>query len=143
VDRWDDEDDQGARTEAGNRDVPISGSLLADLNGWRAQTRYAGPEDWVFPTRSGGYRDQAQSRKELHRLYVKVTEATPGLRPRVEPRWHDLRHFAISTWIDANLQAIQTFAGHSDPGTTLRIYGHLFPKESHRENDGPHRTPNL
>ena len=48
--------------------------------------------------------------------------------------WHALRHFAVSTWIEAGLtpKAVQTFAGHASLAITMDRYGHLFPSEDHR-----------
>ena len=45
-----------------------------------------------------------------------------------------LRHFAISTWIEAELapKTVQTFAGHSSLQITMDRYGHLFPSEDHQ-----------
>ena len=44
-------------------------------------------------------------------------------------RVHDLRHFYISTLIDANLnpKVIQSRAGHATLAETMDTYGHLFP----------------
>lgn len=48
--------------------------------------------------------------------------------------WHALRHFAVSTWIEAGLQpkAVQTLAGHASYAITMNRYGHLFPSEDHK-----------
>jgi integrase len=48
--------------------------------------------------------------------------------------WHGLRHFAVSTWIEAGLspKTVQTFAGHASLQVTMDRYGHLFPSEDHR-----------
>ena len=45
-----------------------------------------------------------------------------------------LRHFAISTWIEAELapKTVQTFAGHSSLQITMDRYWHLFPSEDHQ-----------
>jgi integrase len=54
---------------------------------------------------------------------------------KIEPiGWHALRHFAVSTWIEAGLQpkAVQTLAGHSSFHITMSRYGHLFPSEDHQ-----------
>ena len=55
--------------------------------------------------------------------------APPGLF-----NWHALRHFAISTWIEAGLspKTVQTFAGHSSLAVTMDRYGHLFKSDDHR-----------
>jgi integrase len=43
-------------------------------------------------------------------------------------RWHDLRHFAVSTLIaqGADILTIARIAGHKDPNVTLRVYSHLM-----------------
>jgi len=48
--------------------------------------------------------------------------------------WHSLRHYTISTWIEARLapKTIQTFAGHSSLQVTMDRYGHLFPSDDHK-----------
>ncbi len=48
-------------------------------------------------------------------------------------RWHDLRHFAVSLWIEQGFssKAVQTFAGHSSVQMTMDRYGHLFPSPEH------------
>ncbi|WP_420882153.1 tyrosine-type recombinase/integrase [Rhizobium gallicum] len=49
--------------------------------------------------------------------------------------WHALRHFAVSTWIEAGLRpkAVQTLAGHASYAITMDRYGHLFPSENHKD----------
>ena len=57
----------------------------------------------------------------------------PGLtgdrRQVVQMTPHDLRHSAITAWIEhgASVVLASRWAGHSDPGFTLRRYGHLTP----------------
>lgn len=48
--------------------------------------------------------------------------------------WHSLRHYAVSTWIEAGLapKTIQTFAGHNSLQVTMDRYGHLFPSDDHK-----------
>ncbi len=51
-----------------------------------------------------------------------------GLEPFPSLRWHDFRHYAVSTLIaqDANILLIARIAGHGDPNVTLAVYGHLM-----------------
>ena len=53
----------------------------------------------------------------------------------VEMRWHDLRHFAVSLWIEQNFspKAIMEFAGHSSIQLTFNLYGHLLPSPDHQQ----------
>ena len=48
--------------------------------------------------------------------------------------WHSLRHYVVSTWIEAGLapKTVQTFAGHSSLQVTMDRYGHLFPSNNHK-----------
>ena len=48
--------------------------------------------------------------------------------------WHGLRHFAVSTWIEAGLspKTVQTFACHASLQVMMDRYGHLFPSEDHK-----------
>lgn len=43
-------------------------------------------------------------------------------------RWHDSRHYAISTLIaqKADILTLARIAGHADPNVTLKVYGHLM-----------------
>jgi hypothetical protein len=49
--------------------------------------------------------------------------------------WHALRHFAVSSWIEAGFapKTVQTFAGHASLQVTMDRYGHLFPSEDHKK----------
>jgi hypothetical protein len=46
-------------------------------------------------------------------------------------KWHALRHFAVSCWIEAGLQpkTVQTFVGHATLQMTMDTYGHMFPSD--------------
>jgi integrase len=50
----------------------------------------------------------------------------------VGPNIHDLRHTAVSLWIDqgANVLQVSRRAGHSKVAFTYDRYGHIFPQES-------------
>jgi integrase len=46
-------------------------------------------------------------------------------------KWHHLRHFAASCWIEQKLQpkTVQTFIGHATLAMTMDLYGRLFKSE--------------
>jgi len=50
-------------------------------------------------------------------------------KAKVDLRWHDLRHFAVSLWIaqGSSIKEVITFAGHASVQMTMERYGHLFP----------------
>lgn len=55
-------------------------------------------------------------------------EAGAKFEPLPTFRWHDFRHFAVSTLIaqKADILTLARIAGHSDPNVTLKVYGHLM-----------------
>lgn len=113
------------KTEAGQRKVPIGKALVADLKAWREKTRYAADDDFVFPDAMGGFTRHTNFSKRFWGPVLTSAGADVG--------WHALRHFAVSTWIEAGLQpkAVQTLAGHATFHITMSRYGHLFPSDDH------------
>ncbi len=107
------------KTEAGFRNVPLSGFVLETLQAHRAKV----PEfcDLVFPSKKLTPFDPGNIRKRV--LYRALDAA--GLR-RV--RFHSLRHSAASLLIHSGAtdKAVQTIMGHSSIQVTKDIYGHLF-----------------
>lgn len=111
------------KSESGQRDVPMSKALAAELKALRKGKK---GEDFVFPDSAGGFtRHTNFMRRKWKPLIAKAEVADIG--------WHALRHFAVSTWIEAGLQpkAVQTLAGHATYAITMNRYGHLFPSEDH------------
>lgn len=138
VDAYHDED--APKTRAGVRKVPLGGPVIAALKQWRLRSKHSKAEDLVFPNRRGGYSGHDNMVKRCFLpLFDKLAELhkdDPANHPPPPERfnWHALRHFAISTWIEAGLapKTIQTFAGHSSLQVTMDRYGHLFPSEDHK-----------
>ena len=141
VDRWGNEDGQGAKTVAGNRTIPLSQMLVAELKVWRLRARFPGVDDLVFPSTKGSYRNHNSMMRHKWKPLVKTLLDAYARDPKlmseqpVYTNWHSLRHFAISTWIEAGFtpKEIQTFAGHTSLQMTMDRYGHMFPTTGHRE----------
>lgn len=123
------------KSDAGIRTIPIAKQLAADLKSWRLRSKFAKDTDLVFPDTKGGYVQHGNMLKRSFRpLLEKVCLSEKVMGRSFEPfGWHALRHFAISTWIEADLQpkTIQTFAGHSTLAVTMSRYGHMFKSENH------------
>jgi len=117
--------DEGApKSAAGVRTVPVSAQLLSALKAWKLKSKFSKPDDLIFSNGSGGHigHDNLIKRQFL-----------PLFKEAKRFNWHGLRHFAVSTWIEAGLapKTVQTFAGHASLQVTMDRYGHLFPSDDH------------
>lgn len=116
------------KSAAGMRTVPIGKAMVAALTSYRDRSKYNGDNDFVFPDARGGF--------TRHTNYTKRFWNSLVTAAKIEHiGWHALRHFAVSTWIEAGLQpkAVQTLAGHASYAITMNRYGHLFPSDDHQE----------
>jgi integrase len=115
------------KSVAGTREVPLSAIMLRSLKEWRLQSTYSDADDLIFPNMKGRYMGHDNLVKRRYKPLL-VAAKVSGIN------WHGLRHFAVSTWIEAGLapKTVQTFAGHSSLAVTMDRYGHLFPSDDHR-----------
>lgn len=115
------------KSEAGTRDVPLGNAVVKALKQWREDSKFSADDDFVFPDSEGGYTRHTNFMKRHWKPLIEKAEIE-------DIGWHALRHFAVSTWIEAGLspKAVQTLAGHATFQITMDRYGHLFPSESHK-----------
>ena len=113
------------KSSAGWRSVPMGPLVRNTLRQWRLICPKSTLE-LVFPSKRGSI--QAQS-NILKRHFKPLCH-----RLGIEMRWHDLRHFAVSLWIEQrfSVKEVVTFAGHSSVQMTMDRYGHLFPSPDHQ-----------
>ncbi|MBX4894906.1 tyrosine-type recombinase/integrase [Rhizobium bangladeshense] len=134
VDAYKNEDT--TKSTAGIRQVPLSSAMLADLRRWKDGANSSAPDDLIFPNAKGGFLDHKNIlKREFRPLLIAAAKKAADEGRKFRPfNWHDLRHFAISTWIEAGMQpkTVQTFAGHSSLAVTMSRYGHMFPSDTHR-----------
>ncbi len=99
-------------------------AFLRDELGAHLAGRHAKPDNFVFPSPSGGVLHHKMFYKRIFKPAVVAAGLPPGLR------YHDLRHTCASLCIalGAHPKAIQERLGHSSITVTLDRYGHLFPK---------------
>jgi integrase len=134
--------EEGApKSAAGVRTVPISRQLTATLKAWKLKSKFKAPEDLIFPNDEGNHisHDNLVKRR-FGPLFDSLEVAhqadpTPYPPPPRRFNWHALRHFAISSWIEAGCtpKTVQTFAGHASLQVTMDRYGHLFPHDDHKK----------
>lgn len=113
------------KSKAGFRDIPAGPMVLNALRRWKLRCPTSDLQ-LVFPAPRGGILQHTNTQERFRKLMDKV-----GVRMR----WHDLRHFAVSLWIEQGftIKEVMTFAGHSSIQMTMERYGHLFPSPDHQK----------
>ena len=121
------------------RTVPVTEQLLKVLREHRETLRRIPKEDGrkftenglVFPDLDG---HSPQNRKNLSHRYshLAAKHGHDGMR------FHDLRHTHATILLASGVMVnvVSKRLGHSDPQTTLRIYGHVMPEH---ESDAAER----
>lgn len=115
------------KSVAGVRSVPLSNYVVKALKEWRLESQFSKPDDFIFPN----HRGRNICHDNLIKRWFKPALKRAGVSGVT---WHSLRHFAISTWIEAGLapKTVMTFAGHSSIQVTMDRYGHMFPSDDHQ-----------
>lgn len=113
------------KSKAGLRAVPMGPYVSTLLKRWRLACPN-GSMDLIFPNKWG--------RVRAHTTVLKRHFKPLCRQVGVDLRWHDLRHFAVSLWIEQgfNVKEVMTFAGHSSVQMTMDRYGHLFRSPDHQ-----------
>ncbi|MEX0628293.1 MAG: tyrosine-type recombinase/integrase [Cucumibacter sp.] len=121
------------------RTVPIGAAVATMLKEWKLRSTFKKPDDLVFPNKRGTYvgHDNMVKRQflSLFDAAAEKHQEDPTKHPAVERfNWHALRHYAVSTWIEAGLapKTVQTFAGHSSLQVTMDRYGFMFKSDDHK-----------
>jgi integrase len=109
------------KTESSMKPVPLGPYLAGMLEKWKAETRYAAPQDWVFASDSvNGKRPmwgQTIMRKRIHPVVKEL-----GISKRIG--WHTFRH-SYSTLLRSlgtDIKVQQDLLRHSSARTTLDTY---------------------
>jgi integrase len=113
------------KSAAGARSVPMGPYVANILKQWKLACP-KGSLNLVFPNRNGAVRTHTTVLKR----HFKPLCRNLG----IEMRWHDLRHFAVSLWIEQgfSVKEVMAFAGHRSVQMTMERYGHLFPSPDHQ-----------
>lgn len=128
--------EETTKTEAGERHVPLFESARKILAARKLRTsEYDRPEDFVFATSVGTPVDpnnfvKREFRPALERASLGEWRVDENGRRRwtARFRWHDLRHYAVSSLIaaGADIKLLQAISGHASATMTLDVYGHLM-----------------
>lgn len=124
-----------SKTQAGLREIRMLPILRDILAAHKASAYRSGPDDYVFPTATGGRRDKDNLRNRvLAKVFERANEVLEergrvplpkGLTP------HHLRHTFASILIACGEDPISVMKqlGHTDPAFTLRVYSHMMSRE--------------
>lgn len=115
----------GLRTKTGEtRTIQLSQSLVQELQLQcdyvtfvKASSRIWTDNDFVFPSATGEFKDQHNLAKQVKRIF-----------PEWKHTFHALRHWFVSTSINAGISDVQIarIVGHRSTRTTNDVYGHLL-----------------
>jgi integrase len=111
------------KTDAGVRTVTLPPTIAAELRAHLDRFTAGGDDALVFAGPDGGVLRPAGWRRRFWKPALEAAGLPTSLRP------HDLRHTAVSLWIEAgvNIREITRRAGHQSVAFTLQRYGHLLP----------------
>lgn len=118
------------KTSAGVRTIPLSEQMITMLKRMRLASGFSQDDNFIFSNKTGEHTCHANFiKRNFNKIFTEM-----GNGP-VRFNWHALRHFAVSTWIEADLapKTIQTFAGHSSLQVTMDRYGHMFKSDDHKK----------
>lgn len=123
------------KTEAGKRDISLSGEMVALLKNWKTEQNKRktilgqkhSEESYIF---DNGYGKPVEARWLLRRLKIVLEKA--GLRQDV--RIHTLRHTVGTMLAQAgeNPRNIMDLFGHANIRTTLQTYVHSSTEDKQR-----------
>lgn len=120
------------KSAAGERTIALGQRLSGELFNHRAQTAYAGDEDFVFCSPTKGTPVDPQRYAKTFNEALRMAGITDYVRP-----FHDLRHSSITNSAATGNAptALMTVAGHSDLRTTqiyIDLAGESFRAEAER-----------
>jgi integrase len=124
--------------------------LAGYLRHWQNETMYGRPTDWVFAsTKLKGTKPRCGSIASQTYLYpaavkagvfrsveernqsgelIRIRYFDPADNPITRWGWHNLRH-SLASWLisnDVDLKTVSSMLRHSNPNTTLGVYGHAI-----------------
>lgn len=109
------------KTEASRKPVPLDLNVAADLWLWKEDSKFAGPEDWIFASLCAGGRQPLWPNTILQKT-IRPAALRAGIRKTIG--WHTFRH-TYSTLLIAqgeNIKVVQELMRHATSRCTLEIY---------------------
>ncbi len=121
------------KSKASKAPVPLHLLLAEFLRGWKEQTPYSRPGDWVFPSfRCKGKQPRtANMLVEDHLRPAAVEAGVLKEGEKVRFGFHNLRHSLASFLVRSKTdpKTVQALLRHSDVRTTLQLYAHSISED--------------
>jgi integrase len=122
------------KTKRGIRDIYMPLPLARELQRYRFNRSHTTDSDFIFATRNGKPLTQRNADRAIRKAGERAKLNPDGLK---SVSAHDLRHSAITRWIEdgVDLVRVSAMAGHSKVSTTTDEYSHVIKRvaESKRE----------
>jgi len=116
------------KTDGSERDIDyLPPELLQALRLRRLASTHSDEANFVFCTASGKPLTRRNADRAIRKAGYRAGLSPEGVKPVSA---HDLRHSAISRWIEVDglpIITVSRLAGHSNVTTTLKEYGHPLP----------------
>jgi integrase len=130
-----------SKTEAGIRSVDLTHALREELTVWKAETDFAGPDDYVIPTEKGRKQSSSNLRRDVLAKAVtaaNVKLAKDGIAQIGKLGFHGLRRTYASLRCACGDDVAYTSRqiGHTDARFTLKAY--TMATRRRERLSGPH-----
>ena len=119
------------KTEASRKPVPLHPAVLESLLQWKAESRYQGNADFLFPS------DRLKGEKPLSpdiilRKIIRPALVNAGIKDKVIG-WHSFRHSLATNLrsLGIDVKTAQELLRHANSRTTLDIYTHVVSATKH------------
>jgi integrase len=124
-----------SKTEAGLREVDLTPALQGLLTEYLGRSRYAKPDDFVFPTSEGKRDNPSNVRNRFLDSAAKLANTelrAAGREPIPDVTPHSLRRTFISLLLaaGADVPYVMAQAGHTDPKMTLGLYAQVIASKT-------------
>jgi integrase len=123
------------KTEASQKPVPLDDRLAQSLLAWRGETKYNGPDDWIFASPASRGCRPYWGRSIMQNIIRPRAEDVGSSRPF---GWHTFRH-TYSTLLRSNradVKVIQELLRHASSRVTLETYTQAITGQKREAQSG-------
>jgi len=118
------------KTEESEKSMPLDDAMVADLLAWRAETPYAGDDDWVFASPSVQGKQPFWPNSLMWNIRRQAKQA--GITKHIS--WHVFRHTFSTLLVDSgeDVKTVQSLMRHANSRITMDVYAHAVTGSKRR-----------